>query len=221
MPSQICQGKRLWDPSVFTSHKSFTFGFPTLQECLMGGFLSCSKWVGCECSITPVFVPTRSRKPLTEIYEFKFNVDTRAIERAMFDQKVWFNSHCLWMCCFWKMVKQQWPGDLNYWQGDLKLWISIVTGHRETQSVQALSWRIWSCKKGMVVSFCWNIWGETTAIDKLYITSTLDSIIFAKHATSHFMQAEEEKFIKAMRREMVPIARPMPQFPPPFVPQRY
>jgi hypothetical protein len=52
-------------------------------------------------------------------------------------------------------------------------------------------------------------------------TSTLDSILFAKHATSHFMQAEEEKFIKAMRREMVPIARPMPQFPPPFVPQRY
>ncbi|CAK9203666.1 unnamed protein product [Sphagnum troendelagicum] len=34
-------------------------------------------------------------------------------------------------------------------------------------------------------------------------------------------KAEEEKFIKAMRREMVPIARPMPQFPPPFVPQRY
>jgi hypothetical protein len=33
-------------------------------------------------------------------------------------------------------------------------------------------------------------------------------------------KAEEEKFIKAMRREMVPIARPMPQFPPPFVPQR-
>jgi hypothetical protein len=97
MPSQICQGKRLWDLSVFTSHKSFTFWFPTLQECLMGGFLSCSKWVECECSITPVFVPTRSRKPLTEIYEFKFNVDTRAIERAMFDQKVWFNPDCLWL----------------------------------------------------------------------------------------------------------------------------
>jgi hypothetical protein len=55
----------------------------------------------------------------------------------------------------------------------------------------------------------------------LTFTITLDSILFAKHAASHFMQAEEEKFIKAMRREMVPIARPMPQFPPPFVPQRY
>lgn len=103
MPSQICRGKRLWDLSVFTSHKSFTSQFPTLEECLMG-FLSCPKWVECECSITPVFVPTRSRKPLTEIYEFKFNVDTRAIERAMFDQKVWFNPHFLWISCFWKMV---------------------------------------------------------------------------------------------------------------------
>lgn len=30
----------------------------------------------------------RSRKPLTEVHEFKFNVDTRAIERAEFDKKV-------------------------------------------------------------------------------------------------------------------------------------
>lgn len=36
----------------------------------------------------PVFMPVRSNKPLTEIYEFKFNVDTRAVERAEFDKKV-------------------------------------------------------------------------------------------------------------------------------------
>ena len=35
------------------------------------------------------------------------------------------------------------------------------------------------------------------------------------------MQAEEEKFIKAMRREMVVVARPVPKFDKPFVPQRY
>lgn len=90
-------------------------------------------------SITPVFVPTRSRKPLTEIYEFKFNVDTRAIERAMFDQKV-------------------------------------TEKHNQY---------------------------------KLY-----------REEYEAARKAEEEKFIRAMRREMVPIARPMPQFPPPFVPQR-
>ncbi|CAM6035180.1 unnamed protein product [Sphagnum compactum] len=90
-------------------------------------------------SITPVFIPTRSRKPLTEIYEFKFNVDTRAIERAMFDQKV-------------------------------------TEKHNQY---------------------------------KLY-----------REEYEAARKAEEEKFIKAMRREMVPIARPMPQFPPPFVPQR-
>jgi hypothetical protein len=87
----------------------------------MGGFLSLSKWVWCECSITPVFVPTRSRKPLTEIYEFKFNVDTRAIERAMFDQKVWFNSHCLWISCFWKMVTA-----VTWWSELLTRWSEVV-----------------------------------------------------------------------------------------------
>lgn len=34
-------------------------------------------------------------------------------------------------------------------------------------------------------------------------------------------KAEEEKFIKAMRREMVVVARPVPKFDKPFVPQRY
>jgi targeting protein for Xklp2 len=33
-------------------------------------------------------------------------------------------------------------------------------------------------------------------------------------------KAEEEKFIKAMRREMVVLARPVPKFDRPFVPQR-
>lgn len=37
----------------------------------------------------------------------------------------------------------------------------------------------------------------------------------------YFLQAEEEKFIRAMRREMVPLARPVPSFARPFVPQRY
>lgn len=38
--------------------------------------------------IGPVFVPERSRKPLTEVHEFAFHVDTRAVERADFDKKV-------------------------------------------------------------------------------------------------------------------------------------
>eukprot|EP00250_Pteridium_aquilinum_P005854 c15881_g1_i1 orf=183-2441(+) len=38
--------------------------------------------------IGPVFVPERSRKPLTEVQEFAFQVDTRAVERADFDKKV-------------------------------------------------------------------------------------------------------------------------------------
>jgi hypothetical protein len=36
----------------------------------------------------PVFMPVRSNKPLTEVSEFKFNVDSRALERAEFDKKV-------------------------------------------------------------------------------------------------------------------------------------
>ncbi|KAH7372812.1 hypothetical protein KP509_17G022600 [Ceratopteris richardii] len=36
----------------------------------------------------PVFVPERSRKPLTEVQEFTLQVDTRAVERAEFDKKV-------------------------------------------------------------------------------------------------------------------------------------
>ncbi|MCO5608455.1 hypothetical protein L7F22_062665 [Adiantum nelumboides] len=36
----------------------------------------------------PVFVPERSRKPLTEVQEFAFQVDFRALERADFDRKV-------------------------------------------------------------------------------------------------------------------------------------
>lgn len=220
MPSQICQGKRLRDLSVFTSHKSFTFWFPTLQECLMGGFLSCSKWVECECSITPVFVPTRSRKPLTEIYEFKFNVDTRAIERAMFDQKVWFNPHCLWLSCFWKMVTAA-----TWWSELLTSWSEVVNINCYRSQRNTISTN--STVKNMKLQ---ERYGSQLLLKHLsrnnsfwqaIESSTLDSILFAKHAASHFMQAEEEKFIKAMRREMVPIARPMPQFPPPFVPQRY
>eukprot|EP01018_Ginkgo_biloba_P009862 Gb_03404 [translate_table: standard] len=36
----------------------------------------------------PVPVPERSRMPLTEVYEFTFHADARAIERAEFDKKV-------------------------------------------------------------------------------------------------------------------------------------
>ena len=36
----------------------------------------------------PVFVPERSRKPLTEVQQFGFKVDIRAVERADFDKKV-------------------------------------------------------------------------------------------------------------------------------------
>ncbi|XP_073386695.1 protein TPX2 isoform X1 [Physcomitrium patens] len=90
-------------------------------------------------SNAPVFMPIRSNKPLTEIYEFKFNVDTRAVERAEFDKKV--------------AEKQE-----------------MYKHYRE----------------------------EYEAARK----------------------AEEEKFIKAMRREMVVVARPVPKFDRPFVPQR-
>lgn len=38
--------------------------------------------------IGPVFVPERSRKPLTEVQSFAFQVDTRALERSNFDRMV-------------------------------------------------------------------------------------------------------------------------------------
>ncbi|KAI5074743.1 hypothetical protein GOP47_0010704 [Adiantum capillus-veneris] len=41
-----------------------------------------------------VFVPERSRKPLTEVQEFAFQVDTRALERAEFDRKVAEKQNC-------------------------------------------------------------------------------------------------------------------------------
>ncbi|KAG0554725.1 hypothetical protein KC19_12G114100 [Ceratodon purpureus] len=90
-------------------------------------------------SNAPVFMPVRSNKPLTEIYEFKFNVDSRAVERAEFDKKV---------------AEKQ----------------NMYKHYRE----------------------------EYEAARK----------------------AEEEKFIKAMRREMVVLARPVPKFDRPFIPQR-
>lgn len=90
-------------------------------------------------SNAPVFMPVRSNKPLTEVSEFKFNVDSRALERAEFDKKV---------------AEKQ----------------NLYKHYRE----------------------------EYEAARK----------------------AEEEKFIKAMRREMVVLARPVPKFDRPFVPQR-
>jgi len=36
----------------------------------------------------PMHVPEMPRKPLTEVQEFTFHADARALERAEFDQKV-------------------------------------------------------------------------------------------------------------------------------------
>lgn len=40
-----------------------------------------------ECSV-PIPIPEKQRKPLTEIQEFNFLADQRAVERAEFDKKV-------------------------------------------------------------------------------------------------------------------------------------
>lgn len=40
-----------------------------------------------ECSV-PIPIPEKLRKPLTEIQEFNFLADQRALERAEFDKKV-------------------------------------------------------------------------------------------------------------------------------------
>ncbi|CAM6104698.1 unnamed protein product [Calypogeia fissa] len=90
-------------------------------------------------SMVPVFVPQRSRKPLTEVHEFTFHLETRAAERADFDQRV-------------------------------------AEKHNQYKRFRE----------------------EYEAARK----------------------AEEDRSIKAMRREMVPHARPMPVFHRPFVPQR-
>ncbi|KAL3692098.1 hypothetical protein R1sor_005749 [Riccia sorocarpa] len=90
-------------------------------------------------SNAPVFMPFRSRKPLTDVQEFQFHLDSRATERAEFE----------------KMLQEK--------QNQYKRF-------RE----------------------------ECEAVRK----------------------AEEEKIIKALRKEMVPHARPMPVYGRPFVPQR-
>ncbi|KAG6541554.1 hypothetical protein Mapa_017076 [Marchantia paleacea] len=90
-------------------------------------------------STAPVFVPSRSRKPLTEMQEFQFHLEARAVERADFDKRV-------------------------------------VEKHNQYKRFRE----------------------EYEAARR----------------------AEEERSIKAMRREMVPLARPMPVFGRPFVPQR-
>ncbi|KAJ7548867.1 hypothetical protein O6H91_07G031300 [Diphasiastrum complanatum] len=90
-------------------------------------------------STGPVFIPERSRKPLTEVQEFSLLVDTRAVERAEFDKKL--------------SEKQ------NHYK-------------RFREELEAAR------------------------------------------------KVEEERFIKTLRKEMVPQARPMPIFAKPFVPQR-
>ncbi len=42
----------------------------------------------------PAFIPVKSRKPLTEVQEFNFHVDHRAVERAEFDLQVC--NHLMW-----------------------------------------------------------------------------------------------------------------------------
>ncbi|CAM6109343.1 unnamed protein product [Calypogeia fissa] len=90
-------------------------------------------------SMVPVFVPQRSRKPLTEVHEFTSHLETRAADRADFDQ-------------------------------------GVAEKHNQYKRFRE----------------------EYEAARK----------------------AEEDRSIKAMRREMVPHARPMPVFHRPFVPQR-
>ncbi|CAK9255531.1 unnamed protein product [Sphagnum jensenii] len=90
-------------------------------------------------SNAPAFIPVKSRKPLTEVQEFNFHVDHRAVERAEFDLQV--------------MEKH------NQYK-------------RFREEVEA------------------------------------------------FRKEEEKQFIKSMRREMVPIAQPMPEYPQPPMPLR-
>ncbi|CAM6045068.1 unnamed protein product [Sphagnum compactum] len=90
-------------------------------------------------SNAPAFIPVKSRKPLTEVQEFNFHVDHRAVERAEFDLQV--------------MEKH------NQYK-------------RFREEVEA------------------------------------------------FRKEEEKRFIKSMRREMVPIAQPMPEYPQPPMPLR-
>ncbi|KAL2621963.1 hypothetical protein R1flu_002168 [Riccia fluitans] len=85
------------------------------------------------------FVPLRSRKPLTEVQEFQFQLDTRAAERAEFERK---------------MIERQ---------NQYKRFRDVCEAARKE---------------------------------------------------------EEERIVKAMRKEMVPHARPMPVFGRPFVPER-
>ena len=49
----------------------------------------------------PIPIPEKQRKPLTEIQEFNFLADQRAVERAEFDKKV--HIHRIVLACIFSM----------------------------------------------------------------------------------------------------------------------
>jgi hypothetical protein len=122
MPSQICQGKRLWDLSVFTNHKSFTFWFPTLQECLMGGFLSCSNWVWVWMQYHPSIRP----------HEIK-----EATHRDIWIQvQCWHSSH--WACNVWSEGMVQPSLSMNI--------LFLKNGNSSNLVIWIIDKVIWSCE---------------------------------------------------------------------------
>jgi hypothetical protein len=85
-------GRNLTFPSKFvTGTQLITVVSIGISILLLNSMVSIDEVAHCVPLVVisaPVFMPVRSNKPLTEVSEFKFNVDSRALERAEFDKKV-------------------------------------------------------------------------------------------------------------------------------------
>lgn len=101
----------------------------------------------------------------------------------------------------------------------------FTAGDGKAQSVQAISWRSWGFQEGDFFSpaLCCFL-SETFVLYYQGYSAWLFSCcacVFPAAYNFGCPQEEEKRFIKSMRREMIPIAQPMPEYPQPPMPLRF